>query len=500
MKSTTTFSVAAALLSGSAEAFWRMPCHSRTAFLRLDPIVDPGVASSHGHVIHGGSNFGESTTYEDLRASNCSSCQFSDDKSAYWTPSLHFAHTNGKTEVVPQVGGMLAYYLLLGDDIKPFPEGFEILAGDTRMRNFTGPVPDEPTSAWGAADMTQESLMQKSLGFNCLNYNKAPEGSRYRHFMPDKDFLDANCANGIRAEIFFPSCWNGKDVTSDDHKSHMAYPNLIDGGTCPEGYETRLPSLFYETIWNTYAFKGKSGQFIWSNGDPTGYGYHADFINGWNTDVLRSAVNDCTNLSGRVEDCPHFTSDLQTEAVQGECKIEDIPTALLDDDCGGPSDGLCGNVPVQYGPEYASELQPGATEKPSGGVSITSVAPVPTQTYAPARSKNSYGVSVYNVKTSTQPGPYNTDSLEIAEPSKAAKTSSKAAESSSKAAAPAVTPSPSLEDAADPAGSIISTKIYTEGGVVYEIAIEEVVVTTTVDAAYRRARRHAHAHRRRVIN
>lgn len=395
---------------------------------------------------------------------------------------------------------MLAYYLLLGDDIKPFPEGFEILAGDTRMRNFTGPVPDEPTSAWGAADMTQESLMQKSLGFNCLNYNKAPEGSRYRHFMPDKDFLDANCADGIRAEIFFPSCWNGKDVTSDDHKSHMAYPNLIDGGTCPEGYETRLPSLFYETIWNTYAFKGKSGQFIWSNGDPTGYGYHADFINGWNTDVLRSAVNDCTNLSGRVEDCPHFTSDLQTEAVQGECKIEDIPTALLDDDCGGPSDGLCGNVPVQYGPEYASELQPGATEKPSGGVSITSVAPVPTQTYAPARSKNSYGVSVYNVKTSTQPGPYNTDSLEIAEPSKAAKTSSKAAESSSKAAAPAVTPSPSLEDAADPAGSIISTKIYTEGGVVYEIAIEEVVVTTTVDAAYRRARRHAHAHRRRVIN
>ena len=395
---------------------------------------------------------------------------------------------------------MLAYYLLLGDNIKPFPEGFEILAGDTRMRNFTGPVPDEPTSAWGAADMTQESLMQKSLGFNCLNYNKAPEGSRYRHFMPDKDFLDANCADGIRAEIFFPSCWNGKDVTSDDHKSHMAYPNLIDGGTCPEGYETRLPSLFYETIWNTYAFKGKSGQFIWSNGDPTGYGYHADFINGWNTDVLRSAVNDCTNLSGRVEDCPHFTSDLQTEAVQGECKIEDIPTALLDDDCGGPSDGLCGNVPVQYGPEYASELQPGATEKPSGGVSITSVAPVPTQTYAPARSKNSYGVSVYNVKTSTQPGPYNTDSLEIAEPSKAAKTSSKAAESSSKAAAPAVTPSPSLEDAADPAGSIISTKIYTEGGVVYEIAIEEVVVTTTVDAAYRRARRHAHAHRRRVIN
>jgi hypothetical protein len=56
MKSSTTISVAAALLSGSAEAFWRMPCHSRTALLRLDPIVDKGVASSHVHAIHGGSS------------------------------------------------------------------------------------------------------------------------------------------------------------------------------------------------------------------------------------------------------------------------------------------------------------------------------------------------------------------------------------------------------------------------------------------------------------
>jgi hypothetical protein len=56
MKSSITISVAAALLSGSAEAFWRMPCHSRTALLRLDPIVDKGVASSHVHAIHGGSS------------------------------------------------------------------------------------------------------------------------------------------------------------------------------------------------------------------------------------------------------------------------------------------------------------------------------------------------------------------------------------------------------------------------------------------------------------
>jgi hypothetical protein len=472
MKSSIAASAAVALLSGSADAFWRMPCHSRTAFARLDPIVDPGVASSHGHVIHGGSNFGESTTYADLRESNCTSCQFGDDKSAYWTPSLHFVHEGGKTEVVPQIGGMLAYYLLLGDDIKPFPEGFEVLAGDSRLRNFSGPVPDPPTSAWTLDDMSQESLAQKSLGFNCMNYNRAPEGSRYRHFLPDKEFLDANCDNGIRAEIFFPSCWNGKDVTSADHKSHVAYPNMIDGGKCPEGFPVRLPSLFYETIWNTNAFKGKAGQFVFSNGDPTGYGYHADFINGWNIDTLKAAVNDCTNPSGRVEDCQHFTSNLQTEAEQGTCKIESMPKILSVDDCDGPSDGLCGNVPIQYGPEYAAPLEAGATEKPTMTVSIgSSAASVPTQSYAPARSKVTDkwggGISVYDVKTSDVP------------------------------AAPAVTASPNLEDAAAPEGKIVSTSTYTKDGIVYMVAIEEVYVTVTADAAAKR-RRHVHARRHGV--
>jgi hypothetical protein len=56
MKSVTSLSAAVAILSGTADAFWRMPCHDRTALLRLDPIVDPGKPSSHGHTIHGGNS------------------------------------------------------------------------------------------------------------------------------------------------------------------------------------------------------------------------------------------------------------------------------------------------------------------------------------------------------------------------------------------------------------------------------------------------------------
>jgi len=426
-----------------------------------------------------------------LRQSECTSCQFNDDKSAYWTPSLHFAHENGKTEIVPQVGGMLAYYLLLGDNIKAFPKGFQVLAGDSRLRNFSGPVPDPPTSSWTDADKTQVSLGQKAIGMNCMNYNKAPEGSRYRHFLPTKEYMDEHCADGIRAEIMFQSCWNGKDVTSSDHKSHVAYPSLVDGGECPEGFETRLPTLFYETIWDTYAFKDKAGQFVWSNGDPTGrlqfvqftqahrlirtgYGYHADFINGWNIDTLQSAVDTCTNLSGRVEDCPVFSGKLQTEAEQGTCKIQDTPSALKNDNCSGPADGLCGDVPVQYGPQYANPLKPGAGGgEPSAKPTLSSAAPVPTQGYAPAHSEGAAGVSVYNVKSSAP----------AAAP-----------------AAPAITPAAVAQNSAPNDGGVISTSTYTKDGVVYEVCIKEVEVTVTVtegaEATPSHYRRHAHMHRR----
>ena len=144
-----------------------------------------------------------------------------------------------------------------------------MIAGNTNQRNFSYPVPDIPKSDWTGNMTEQAFLRQAALGFNCLNYAIAPEGSLYRHFLPDKAYLDANCKNGVRFELMFPSCWNG-ELDSPDHKSHVAYPSEVMTGNCPEGFETRLVSLFYETIWNTYEFFGVDGEFMIANGDPTG--------------------------------------------------------------------------------------------------------------------------------------------------------------------------------------------------------------------------------------
>jgi len=235
----------------------------------------------------------------------------------------------------------LRYYLLLPAvdraDIKAFPAGFQMLAGDTDLRDFTWAVPEPEKSLWTGAEASQPALRQKALGFNCLHYyQNSNEPTLARHFLPDKEFLDKYCSNGLRLEVVFPSCWNGKDVDSPDHKSHMAYSSLVLDGTCPPGFPVRLPTLLYETIWDTQSFAGMEGEFVLSNGDTTGYGNHADFINGWNVDFLQRAIHTCTNPSGNIEDCSLFT--LQDES----CNQFTPPEQLRTENCAGPRGGLCG--------------------------------------------------------------------------------------------------------------------------------------------------------------
>ncbi|PSK36616.1 WSC domain-containing protein 2 [Elsinoe australis] len=381
---------------GGVDAFWRMPCRSRTGLARLDPLVYPGEIADHSHAIHGGGNFGMDVKATDLKNSDCTSCGVTQDKSAYWTPSLHFMYPNGTTVVVPQVGGMLAYYLLYGNNydgsgkITAFPDGFQMLAGDMNLRNFSSdlPVPDPPTYQWTADMKTEAALRQKAVGFNCMNYQRAPEPTLYRHFLPDKTYLDANCADGIRLELMFPSCWNGKDLDSRDHKSHVAYPSFVMTGECPEGYDTKLPSMLFETIWNTNAFNGIDGQFMLSNGDPTGYGYHGDFMMGWDSvDFLQQAVDTCTNLSGNIQDCPLF--DIQTDATASECTFKE-PSVLKGDNVAGPRDGLPVNIPIQAGPGYATKYpivgNKDASSTVGGSTNIPAPSSMPTLPYTPGPS------------------------------------------------------------------------------------------------------------------
>ncbi|KAM0561683.1 hypothetical protein ACHAPJ_002852 [Fusarium lateritium] len=529
-------------LVGSAHAFWRMECPGRVGLARIDPIVDPGKLSKHAHSIHGSSGFAETVDTDQLLDGDCTSCRVTQDKSSYWHPALYFQDADTKKfELVPQVGGMLAYYLLYGENVTAFPPDFRMLSGSNERRTYTLGNPSKPDpekSTWQALGQTKQSdLAQRALGFNCLNYDKQPEGTLYRHYLPDKDYLDANCKDGLRLEIMFPSCWKGGDaVDSDNHKDHVAFPDLVMTGTCPDDYPVRLPSLMYEVIWNTAAFDDRNGQFVFANGDTTGYGYHADFIMGWEEEFLQDAIKTCTSETGKIEDCPLF--DVVSEGKATSCEMK-LPSVLAKEDVEGPMKALPGGNDPTYG-DGSDVEKPSSTTKPTltyspGDRPENSASPLPGQVFkqstayeAPAAGPSSKtSVAAADIPASIPSVPSLPSSVPAVVPTiqavddgdmgAAALKESTTAEVPTTVAAPdalsepTTTPAPESEPPAD-TQSHFSTQFVTNGNLVSKILwdeelvyvtdIQEQVVVVTVtstavatpSAVPRRRRRGAHLH------
>ncbi|KAI1258422.1 hypothetical protein F5Y18DRAFT_421401 [Xylariaceae sp. FL1019] len=502
--SSKTFAALALLGASSVvDAFWRMECRGQTGLARIDPIVDTGVVGTHSHTIQGSSGFSMSATYDDLVDGNCTSCAVTQDKSAYWTPGLYFldSATNEYT-AVPQVGGMLAYYLQRGDNVKAFPAGFEMIAGDTNRRNYSvgDPYsPDPPQSSWASLKQTgQTDLAQRALGFNCLDYSKTPEASLYRHYLPNKTWTDENCPDGLRFELMFPSCWNG-ELTSSNARTHVAYPDLVGNGNCPDTHTKRLVTLFYETIWDTAnaAFEGKDGSFLpavyyWLRLliSLLGYGYHGDFMTGWDEDFLQEAIDTCTNESGELTDCGQFTSNgpIQTEAEMQECKF-DMPLLLQSEDDGGSDmKSLPGDVQVQNGPEPASQAGSGGVIgqissaiggilHPSDSTTASSASSATPSTSTSEPTTTSTPTSAPSSSSSALGGAFIQSSPEGLGIEAVTSTTS----SSASTPAPTTTSAPQYTSELGVEYIPVSTQTLTQGGVVQEIIWEEPVVHVTED-------------------
>ena len=177
--------------------------------------------------------------------------------------------------------------------------------------------------------------------------------------------------------MFFPACWDGVNLDSPDHMSHMAYPDGIDNGLCPPSHPIHLVSIFYEVYFSVAPFNALNdgGRFVLANGDPTGYGLHGDFLNGWDRSVLSRAVATCTADSGVIEDCPVFQNEgrFVPDSVMNTCAAKN-PLPDENVSLGTISLHLPGCVAVTEGPGTASaaDLVPGCV--PGGGTG--SAAPV----------------------------------------------------------------------------------------------------------------------------
>ncbi|KAH7107425.1 WSC-domain-containing protein [Auriculariales sp. MPI-PUGE-AT-0066] len=327
----------ALLFVGDAHAFFRMPCSGPLVVERADPIRAPGKVSSHLHTITGGNGFDFNTTFDAQRASTCSTCKAKADLSNYWTPALHYQTKDGKFERVHQAG-MTVYYLQRtgfdGEKLLAFPPGFRMIAGSSIRRSFDG-----------------NDTSQQAVTHVCLDYSGSGAGSE------TPAFPDHKCPNGMRTQVFFPSCWDGKNVDSEDHASHVAYPAQFNNGACPDTHPVHLISIFYEVNWSSDQYNddlwheanGQKHPFVLSNGDATGYGFHGDFSNGWDVDILQKSVDECNNNSGRVEDCPVL--ELRTDDEMNNCALVSRVNEKID----GALDALPGCNPITVGPENAPQ-------------------------------------------------------------------------------------------------------------------------------------------------
>ncbi|KAI1406361.1 hypothetical protein F4819DRAFT_244825 [Hypoxylon fuscum] len=322
-----SFPIALALIA-PVQAGLRFGCSSLT-IQRLDPVVEPGNApSAHVHHIVGGNAFNATMTGDVGARATCTTCEMSEDFSNYWTAVLYFKHpTNGSYHRVPVTnnaalapgtqGGITVYYTphdFTTDDLKnqpitAFPPGFRMTVG---------------SPSTGTLDEAKGHI---GLRYNCLQtlINRGAEMV---------DFPDKPCPAGIFAVHHFPACWDGKNLDSPDHQSHMYNTITRDGFTnappCPASHPVRMPQVTYETVWDTTKFNsmwpsGTPNPFVWSFEGSRGYGTHADYMFGWKGDSLQRAMNKSECF---YDGCGSITK--QTMANANKCTVPDMVGEVTD--------------------------------------------------------------------------------------------------------------------------------------------------------------------------
>ena len=244
---------------------FRMAC-AYSHFAYDDPIVFPGQPGrSHLHMFFGNTEVDANTTTNSLVNSGGSSCNgFELNRSGYWTPALH----DGKGNLVVPDQIILYYKTTMPSKTVAMPQGLKMVVGNTTSESFTA---------------------NQRLGWSC-----GASGTSYNR----SNRIPNNCGNDpINAYVQFPNCWDGRNLDSSDHISHMYFAN--DNQDCPSSHPVRLPQitiLLYFPAGNTsgwYLSSDRSGGF---NTGP-GATLHADWFGGWNDDAMDLWIDGCIRAS-----------------------------------------------------------------------------------------------------------------------------------------------------------------------------------------------------------
>jgi hypothetical protein len=236
--------------------------------LRDDPIVFPEQpGASHLHDFVAARTTDAFSTPDTMRGGG-TTCAMPDDMSGYWAPALYA----GGKRVLPTATAkdVLVYYRRIaapsGTTVRPMPDGLRIVVGNGHAKSPS----ENPT-----------------LG-NHIIFKCGPGSGTNLPYPPSQ------CSSGVMVvSIRFPNCWDGVNLDSADHFSHMSYPK---GGRCPASHPVVIPRI--ETFYRYPVGTAPIGTVTFDSGPY--YTLHQDFFNAWDPSALQSLVDGCINAG---KDC-----------------------------------------------------------------------------------------------------------------------------------------------------------------------------------------------------
>lgn len=125
----------------------------------------------------------------------------------------------------------------------------------------------------------------------------------------------------------------------------MAFPvQTYNGGVCPQSHPVAIYSVFYEFFYDMSIVIDPS-RLVYAMGDPTGYGLHGDFLQGWtNQQALEKAMTTCTGPGGVTAS----SCSLVVNGSPGSASAQVPQVAPPGEQVGlnGPLKALPGNNPI----------------------------------------------------------------------------------------------------------------------------------------------------------
>lgn len=86
--------------------------------------------------------------------------------------------------------------------VQAFPAGLEMVAGNSTRRSYNA-----------------SSFADQAISYACLDFGK--DHSDDSAWNPSPTFFNHQCPDGLKAQIYFPSCWDGTNLTSVDGSQYV---------------------------------------------------------------------------------------------------------------------------------------------------------------------------------------------------------------------------------------------------------------------------------------